>query len=332
MKKALTEKKIIRGISKDFAEAFKKCELYKLYEKHTEELFIGVRNDYLNLYYNCDSIARIEYKKRFKKIICEIDRFYLNGNHYNSKQKEKRYRIEQSEICKQYQVIKENSEGKKNFEKQAQSKLVLLNNGNKDSNWFCIDVEYVKQFNNKQEKNESEFNGRFDIIALSKKKPHRVALIELKYGNGAISGESGIYKHVQDFIKFGDKGFFEGHLKKEIIEIIKSQEELGISIPFESPEDADILTPEFFFITLDNNAKIGNGSTPKKTMAGYLFKDKRWGCKKLSTKYCVETDFGDITKKANKFQSTFLFSKATLNKIGITDIIDGRYDERIVPE
>ena len=64
-------------------------------------------------------------------------------------------------------------------------------------------------------------------------------------------------------------------------------------------------------------------------MAGYFFKDCRWGCKKLSTKYCVKTDFGDITKKANKFHATFLFSKATLENIGITDIIDGGYDKRI---
>jgi hypothetical protein len=43
-------KKITRGISKDFAEAFKKSELYKLYGEHKDELFIGVRNNYLNLY------------------------------------------------------------------------------------------------------------------------------------------------------------------------------------------------------------------------------------------------------------------------------------------
>jgi len=93
-----------------------------------------------------------------------------------------------------------------------------------------------------------------------------------------------------------------------------------------------VLAPDFYFITLNNKAKKENTSTPKQTMAGYLFKDKRWGCKKLSTKYCVETDFGDITKKANNFQATFLFSKATLKNIGVTDIIDGGYDDRIIPE
>jgi len=189
-----TKNKITRGITEDFAEAFKKSELYKLLGEHKDELFIGVRNDYLNLYYNCDSIAKIEYKKRDEKIDCEIDKYYLDGNHYNSKDKEKRYKIEQKEICKQYEVIKKHSNDKATPEKKAQSKLVLLNNENLDSNWFCIDVEYVKSFNNRADKKEADFNGRFDIIALSKMKPHKVALIELKYGSGAIGGTSGIYK------------------------------------------------------------------------------------------------------------------------------------------
>jgi hypothetical protein len=325
------EKKITRGISKDFAEAFKQSELYKLYREHKDELFIGVRNNYLNLYYNCDRIAKIEYKKRDEKIDCEIDKYYLDGNHYNSKDKEKRYKIEEKEICKQYEVIKKYSNDKATPEKKAQSKLVLLNNENLDSNWFCIDIEYVKSFNNRAEKKEADFNSRFDIIALSKMKPHKIALIELKYGSDAIGGKSGIYKHVEDFTKFCEKGYFEGQLKQEIIEIVKSQKELGIAVPFESPEESDILTPEFYFITLDNNAEKENASTPKQTMAGYLFNDKRWGCKKLSTKDSVEKMFGDITKKDNKFFATFLFSIATLENIGITDIIDGTYDERILP-
>nr|WP_320120392.1 hypothetical protein [uncultured Marinifilum sp.] len=66
-------------------------------------------------------------------------------------------------------------------------------------------------------------------------------------------------------------------------------------------------------------------------MAGYLFENKKWKCKKLSSKPFIEANFGDITKKNNKFQATFLFSKATLDNMEIKDIIDGDYDERIIP-
>ena len=329
MMKIVEEKKFMRGIDENFSEEFRKCSLFELYKKNIDELFIGVRNNYLNLYYNCDSIAKIEYKERKKKITYEINGYYL-GDEFRG---DTRRSDDLNYICDQYYTIKERSNDRAASEKKAQAKLVLLNNGNETSNWFCLDIEYVKQFNNKQEKENADFNGRFDIVALSKKKPHRVALIELKYGRGAIGGKSGIYKHIEDFRKFNDNCFFENHFRKEIIEIIRSQRSLGISVPFQIPEEKEILTPEFYVITLDNNKE--KGSTPKQTMAGYLFKDKRWSCNRLSNDHCYENNYRvDVTKKNSNPHVTFLFSKVTLEAgiEKITDIIDGDYDEKIFPE
>lgn len=99
MEKKSTKKKIMRGISEDVAEAFKKCELYRLYEKHKDELYIGVRNNCLNLYYNCDSIAKITYTNG--SICCDIDKYYLDGKHYDRTDKEKRHKTEPNQICEQ---------------------------------------------------------------------------------------------------------------------------------------------------------------------------------------------------------------------------------------
>ena len=321
------KKKIYRGIDCDFAEAFKESKLYKLYEEHKDELFIGVRNNYLNLYYNSDSIAKILYTT---EISCEIDKYYLEGEHYKGKAKMRR--VDPCIIFDQYEVIKKNSDKKESDEKKAQSKLVILNNQNIDSNWFCVDIEYIRQYYKKKKKKLAGFNARFDIIALSKKKPHRVALIELKYGKKALGEKSGIYKHVSDFYKFQEKGVFDSHLKHEIIEIIRSQIKLEVSNFLELPKVNELLAPEFYFITLNNNAETKRHSTPKQSMAGYLFNEKgRWGSKRLSTKR-VEPDFGDVTKKSNKIYATFLFSNCTNKNITIRDIIDGDYDEKIYPE
>jgi len=322
-------KKITRGISKAFAKAFAKTDLYKHFLKNKNELILGIRNNYLNLYYNCDSIAKIKYIRG--NIICEIDKYYLDGRHYKSKDKEKHFQIQPNEIIEQYSNIKNYSEIKISSEKKAQSKLVILNNQNPNSKWFCLDIEYVKAFDNNREKEKANFKARFDIIAISKSKPHKVALIELKYGKKAIGGKSGIYKHIDDFIKFIYKNYFEQHLKQEIVEILKSWKNIGIDIPFELPNLKDISKPYFYFVTLDNNAYTKKSSTPKQTMAGYLFKDYRWGCKRLSKKNCVEIDFGDVTKKTNKLHVTFLFSNDTLENIKINDIIEGNYDEIIEP-
>ena len=72
-------------------------------------------------------------------------------------------------------------------------------------------------------------------------------------------------------------------------------------------------------------------------MAAYLFKEGtlnyvEWGCKRPSTK-CIESEYGDITKKSNKNMcATFLFSTEKYPHILIDDIIDGRYTERILPQ
>lgn len=323
-------KKITRGISKEFAEEFKKCELHKLCKENGNDTLIAVRNNYINVYYNCDSISKVKFKSG--TICCEIDKYYLDGKHYKSNDKEKSFKTDAKLISDEFETIKKNSSNKSTDEKKAQSKLVLLNNSNSNSNWYCIDVEYVKQFKNQNERNESGFNGRFDIIAVSKSTPHRVALIELKYGAGSMGGKSGVFKHVKDFLKFKENKYFEDHLKSEMIEIIKSLKYLDPNTPINEPSQEDLLVPEYFFITIDNNAKSKSGFTPKQTMAGYLFSEKRWGCKRLSKKDSVEAVFGDITKKSNKICATFLFSKATLDTLEINDIIDGEYDERIIPE
>lgn len=62
---------------------------------------------------------------------------------------------------------------------------------------------------NIEQKDDSKFNGQFDILAISKEKPHKVALIELKYGSGALGGKSGIHKHIEDFKKYQDKNYFD---------------------------------------------------------------------------------------------------------------------------
>jgi hypothetical protein len=332
----MTVKKLTRGIDEKFAEAFKQTELSALYKNQKEELFIGVRNNYLNIYYNCDSVAKIEYKRG--KIICEISKNYLRGTGIS-----KNINIAPSDICNNYITIKGNIAKKSTPEKKAQSKLVILNNANENSKWFCIDIEWAKAFENKQKKDDADFNARFDIIAISKESNHRVALIELKYGRQAIGGNSGIYKHIENFNKYQDEGYFdtkENSHKKEIIDIIKSQKILGVNVPAELQNlenewgnlKAEDIKYNFYVITLDNNGETPQHSTPKQSMAAYLFKNKRWGCKELSSGSKVEEEFGDVTKKSNKLQVTFLFSKQTLDNLKIDDVIDGNYDDREIPQ
>lgn len=318
----MTAKKITRGISKEFADRFITSGLSKFYKKHEDELLLGVRSNYVNLYFNCDSIAKIRYTR--VKLTCEIDTYYLDGLHM--KGSDKRKNIEPLEVCEHYPAIRANSNRKATEEKKAQSALVLLNNRNNDSKWYCFDVEWVKAFEDKQQKDASKFNGRFDILAISKDRPHRVALIELKYGHGAIGGKSGISKHIEDFRKFKVNGYFD---KQEICDTIEGLRMLGMNVPgaLKNLQPEEIIGYEFYVITLNNNVNRPNGSTPKQTVSGYLFNDKRWGCKKLS-KQSVQDSCGDVTDRTNAIHVNFLFSTQTLGRLTINDIIEHKDYER----
>ena len=80
-----------------------------------------------------------------------------------------------------------------------------MNNRNVESEWYCTDVEWRRP----ADAEHLDFNARFDIIAITKKSPYRIAIIELKYGRKAVGGDSGIRKHIEVFYLFGKYNYFE---------------------------------------------------------------------------------------------------------------------------
>ena len=185
-------------------------------------------------------------------------------------------------ITDRYEAIKHLIVNKKNatLEKMAQQALVMQNNASHVSKWYCVDVEWARSFNNQAEK-DSCMASRMDIIAISKEAPHRVAIIELKYGSKSINGNAGVMKHIQDFrtlkegsIHDGSRiDYYEG-MCTDICNILRAYEALGIALPEtlrNLNNEAFALKPEFYVLTLDNNAASWGHTTPKQTMAAYLF-------------------------------------------------------------
>ena len=295
------------AIDKAFCEAFKRTKFYtEIYQKHKDEIIIGIRDGYINLYYNCDSIAKIRVGQPSKALL---------ASYYTDKITRS---LSDEEYVSLYNNIKEKSDRRDKKEKQAQERLFIDNNNNPSSVWFCIDVEFTKSLRGK---NTAE-DWRFDIIAISKTAPYRVALIELKYGKKAIGGKSGIRTHVRDFYAFHKENRYID-LKDEIVSIVKSLQEIGVDVPYNLTEISTnefAIYPEFYFITIDNN--IAGASTPEQTMSGYLFKDKRWNCKKISKSVIEGGDYFTLTENDKDFKPIFLFSSATLPNIRIQDILD----------
>lgn len=301
-----------------------------LYQLHSNELLFGIRNSYVNLYYNCDSIAKIT-KNRNGQLQAELSDYYLTG-----KKSKCQLKLSIDDVCGKYSIITYNSEKKSTPEKKAQQALVVGNNSNPKSKWFCFDVEYKKSYANIDER-KNNFSGRFDIIAISKKAPHQIAFIELKYGSGAIGGTSGIRKHISDFYTFSnvDKtgNSYFAQFKKEAISILLALTKIGVDVPKELQliQEQDIDNkPLFAIITLNNNLDEKK-HTPKMTMGAYLFNDYRWGKNRISSAL-KKGDYYDLIKHDKSFQPIFLFGKQTLPNLNIFDILDEKYyDKEIIP-
>ena len=318
------EKKMTRGLSEPFTKAFATSGLFAFYEANSKDLLLGIRNEYVNIYYKGASVCKVEYDENSGGFSCETAKKYLYGEgDYGKKSYET---VSPEEIEQKYhEIIKKNIENIHSpDERVAQQELIMRNNANAESKWFCVDLEYVKQRNNRGEKPY----GRFDIIAISKKPPYQVALIELKYGADAIGGKSGIVKHANDFAEFNKSHIFTKHMKNEIVDIVRSLGTMNVC-PITISDESEICdTPKFYFITLNNNPKTAGAATPKMKMGGYVFlksnpKYSKAGSGKQSSVTVQLSDLKDITDPENdKLYAQFLFSTATIDNLSIKDIID----------
>lgn len=306
-------------ISEVFYENFKKSFFYtELYLQHRDELILCVRDGFINLYYNCDAIAKIQSSdKEPQSLVAEVASYYLTGETPS-----KGYvKMSGQELLQNYDIIKSNSNKRRKLEKQAQERLFITNNSNARSDWFCIDVEYTKSFARKS----AMEHWRFDIIAVSRRAPFRVALIELKYGNGAIGGRSGITKHVKDYYSFHHNHSFE-LLKPELASIITSLDKIGVEVPetLRHIRCEDFAKrPEYYFITLNNRREAGQSTLPMETMAGYLFTQANgdWKASRYSRRASTDGYYATVGGDRS-FKPVFLFSPATLPELGIRDILD----------
>ena len=318
----------LRGIDPklDLIDKFKNSSLYKKIKENKDEYLLCIRNNYIGIYYNSDRIAKVYVSRKELKAV--INDYYLSVHRETQKREkgsEKRVTLEKIE--ERIETIKKNSDEryKSSKEKNAQQMLVMANNTNPTSKWFCFDIEYEQSIRNQQ---KNHFVGRTDILAISKESPHRLAMIELKYNKGAVGKKSGIVEHIEDFETFAKSESCVSNLKKEVKNIITDMKSLEIDIPQFDLDYNNINDPEFYFICLYDTPQ-----SPRGTVGGHLFNCKRnnWQTKRIS-EYNLMKKRGkeyDIESLTCPIKVKFLFKKVESPKnLGITDILDiNQYDK-----
>lgn len=113
-------------------------------------------------------------------------------------------------------------------EKEIQQRVVYENNlsvNSAETEFFIADVEWAEN---------SVLGGRADIIAFKwnrmehSKRTLQLVLIEVKQGDGAISGKNGLKKHYADFVKFKSNSEYVGLVAQDMLTVLKQKYELGL--------------------------------------------------------------------------------------------------------
>ncbi len=163
-----------------------------------DDYFLGIRNDYLSLYYKGMSIAKIE--KKSKEFKYTMSNYYRSAViNYAKKAMPSQVFWNKTNLDKLKTKIKDHVFGyhKGNhslkLEKVCQQWIMNQNNSAESSEWYYVDMEYVfDQTPVGQKGKTSHPYGRTDMIAIRKKANvdniHEVAFVELKVGSGAYAG------------------------------------------------------------------------------------------------------------------------------------------------
>lgn len=72
----MVEKKLMRGLDDIHLKKFKKSKWFDFYKQNKDEIFLGIRNNYINLYYKGMNIAKIQ----GNFINTSISNRYINKN------------------------------------------------------------------------------------------------------------------------------------------------------------------------------------------------------------------------------------------------------------
>lgn len=247
-----------RAIDNAMKDAFLKGELQPILDavKTDDTLDLELRGDSVNVYYRGGSLFKIysskgQYKIYFNKKYCINDTYHLEA--YPDVDKA----VRDIPLYKQAMDWWFNKHPK--YEREFEQVIVRENNnlGNisRGTDYYIIDIEYANQIactsiNDKTVDIEADYDNeganttaaqtkgaRFDMVAVkwlsdgaTRKNLRKasLALIEVKYGSGAMKGKSGIGDHLKDFQHFmkDEKNLEE--FRDDMTEVFKQKWELGL--------------------------------------------------------------------------------------------------------
>lgn len=242
-----------RRISDDMMSDFLNGKLKPMLEsvKMDDTLDLELRGDSVNIYYRGGSLFKIA-ETDGKYIIYFNKKYCLTGTKTLEEYPTVEKAVEDMPFYKQAMDwwFKENPKYEREFQQVIARENNCMGNISRGTDYYIVDIEYA----NKAE--ASDKAARFDMVALKwlsdgaiRKDPTKVslALIEVKYGSGALQGKAGVSEHLKDFQSFlNDTEFlkmfcedmstvFLQKCKLGLVDGLR-EKQFGVNISFENPE------------------------------------------------------------------------------------------------
>jgi hypothetical protein len=272
----------MRALSGEILENLKIGSLSRLTKavKHDETLSLEIRNNYINVYYRGGSLFRIESKKEYS---ISFDKKYLNHGIDCG--------FEPLDVSK-FQTLEDYIEGIALFkremdlwfsvhrkqEREYQQVISRENNFSmvsNDTDYFICDIEYAKNESIQEDDRVTKSGSRFDMVGVKwlsnsldrrNNKSVSLAIFELKYGDGAMTGSAGIIKHFKDLDDFMSKGKhvelmdeaetqFNQKYYLGLIEITRSKKENEVEGVYKKIEINRNIKPEYILIFANHKSK-----------------------------------------------------------------------------
>lgn len=267
-----------RRLSLTFMEDLKSGSLHNILEyiQNDYTLDLEIRQNYVNIYYRGGNILKIS-EKRANSYNYEFDKEYLNAlifptlsmiSDYKSTFEWESY----FPMMKQAMDFYFNKHPK--TERESQQLIVRENNYSsvsKSTDYFIIDIEYDNRDKTRFDLIAVEWPAETNLRKLSKGYKPTLVVIEMKCGDGALGGKSGLKKHVSDFEKFLDSSAKVSDFKKEMKMVFEQKRELGLLPNLSITKNKNAVTDfaeaiEFAFIFVNHNKK---SSVLKREISGF---------------------------------------------------------------
>lgn len=253
----------MRGLSENFMNDLKSGGklnpiLERVQNDHT--LMLAIRDGYINIYYRGGNILRVTEDNGFYQTHFDVK--YGAGQNIANSEDDIRKKTDAKKMVARLPERKSTMDkyfaDKGKAEREFQQLVARENNYSSISNeteYFIPDIEFADPL------------GRFDMMAirwLAKDRKSgskcRVALIEMKYSDGALGGKAGLLKHLKDMDKFVSDEVRYARLLQTIESQFNQLDELGLLNFNKGASNAKVMLnvhekPEVIFIIANHNPR-----------------------------------------------------------------------------